>query len=293
MKIGCSQGLSVHFEGGIILLFPEASNRSGSYVEYPGWLVQPGWLDTSMLLPRIQTLGFIRNPKKSCQTPSKCIPFLGLEQDSLMYCTFLSPWKVSRFQLCLAKFRLVYSVYQLPGAPNSITGAQALHPAFVWAGLCWSEPTIFQWWHASTDVERRSLCLLSLARSLLLGSSALMLSLWATHVPGCLNSGADFLSRWDTLSQEWETFVSRWERGNRRSGQYAFKWQVFELWCQDKGLVNFQCSVRDIRMFLQELVQQRRAFFTFSILSVSWSLTSCHCCAVPERSMSSLNLSHT
>jgi hypothetical protein len=45
-------------------------------------------------------------------------------------------------------------------------------------------------------------------------------------------------------------------------------WQEFELWCQDKGLVIFQCSVRDIvcgghpfdAAFLIQLFEQGREF---------------------------------
>lgn len=79
-------------------------------------------------------------------------------------------------------------------------------PSFCWAGLCWSEPTISQWWRASTDGKRLSLSRLTFTHSLLLGKSVHMLLLWVTHVPSCLYSGADILSRWDPLSQVWDIF---------------------------------------------------------------------------------------
>ena len=55
---------------------------------------------------------------------------------------------------------------------------------------------------------------------------------------------------------------------------YAYKRQSFELWCHDKGLVTFDCSVRDILMFLQELFEQGRAFSTLNVYMAT--ILECH-----------------
>lgn len=68
-------------------------------------------LHTTMLLSRIQSLGFKINQKNSCLTQSQRISFLGLELGSLVYYNFLSPRRVSGFWLCLPKFWLGHTVH--------------------------------------------------------------------------------------------------------------------------------------------------------------------------------------
>ncbi len=65
----------------------------------------------------------------------------------------------------------------------------------------------------------RSLPLLQLARKLLTWSSELLASLRAVHVPGCLNGGADMLSRGGPRAREWrlhpQIVAQIWDRFGR------------------------------------------------------------------------------
>ena len=68
-------------------------------------------LHTSMLLSLIQSLGFIRNQKNSCLTPSQHIQFYG---SRLTNHTFLFLRRLSGFRLYLAKFQIGHSVHFYP-----------------------------------------------------------------------------------------------------------------------------------------------------------------------------------
>ncbi|XP_066533946.1 uncharacterized protein [Hoplias malabaricus] len=57
-------------------------------------------------------------------------------------------------------------------------------------------------------------------------------------------------------------------------GLYAFKWHAFELWCQERELVPFQCSIVDILTFLQELFERGLSFSTIKVYLAA--ISACH-----------------
>ncbi|XP_056091163.1 uncharacterized protein LOC130070700 [Rhinichthys klamathensis goyatoka] len=55
---------------------------------------------------------------------------------------------------------------------------------------------------------------------------------------------------------------------------YGCKWQVFEGWCDGRGLTSYQCSVPDILCFLQDLMEKGRSFSTIKVYLAS--ISACH-----------------
>ncbi|CAM4492239.1 unnamed protein product [Leuciscus chuanchicus] len=55
---------------------------------------------------------------------------------------------------------------------------------------------------------------------------------------------------------------------------YGWKWQVFEGWCDGRGLTSYQCSVPDILCFLQDLMERGRSFSTIKVYLAAFS--ACH-----------------
>ena len=55
---------------------------------------------------------------------------------------------------------------------------------------------------------------------------------------------------------------------------YGCKWQVFEGWCDGRGLTSYQCSVPDILCFLQDLMEKGRSFSTIKVYLAA--ISACH-----------------
>ncbi|XP_048011810.1 uncharacterized protein LOC125245326 [Megalobrama amblycephala] len=55
---------------------------------------------------------------------------------------------------------------------------------------------------------------------------------------------------------------------------YGCKWQVFEGWCDGRGLTSYQCSVSDILCFLQDLMDKGRSFSTMKVYLAA--ISACH-----------------
>lgn len=55
---------------------------------------------------------------------------------------------------------------------------------------------------------------------------------------------------------------------------YGSKWQVFEGWCDGRGLTSYQCSVPDILCFLQDLLEKGRSFSTIKVYLAA--ISACH-----------------
>ncbi|XDV41692.1 hypothetical protein PO909_010510 [Leuciscus waleckii] len=55
---------------------------------------------------------------------------------------------------------------------------------------------------------------------------------------------------------------------------YGCKWQVFEGWCDGRGLTSYQCSVPDISCFLQDLMERGRSFSTIKVYLTA--ISACH-----------------
>ncbi|XP_067302267.1 uncharacterized protein [Pseudorasbora parva] len=55
---------------------------------------------------------------------------------------------------------------------------------------------------------------------------------------------------------------------------YGCKWQVFDEWCDGRGLTSYQCSVADILCFLQDLMDKGRSFSTVKVYLAA--ISACH-----------------
>ncbi|XP_039529209.1 uncharacterized protein LOC120480253 [Pimephales promelas] len=55
---------------------------------------------------------------------------------------------------------------------------------------------------------------------------------------------------------------------------YGCKWQVFEGWCDGRGITSYQCSVPDILCFLQDLMDKGRSFSTIKVYLAA--ISACH-----------------
>ncbi|XP_046692704.1 uncharacterized protein LOC124377322 [Silurus meridionalis] len=55
---------------------------------------------------------------------------------------------------------------------------------------------------------------------------------------------------------------------------YDRKWSVFELWCAQRHIIPFHCSVADVLCFLQELLDKGRAFSTVKVYLAA--VSACH-----------------
>ncbi|XP_067306913.1 uncharacterized protein [Pseudorasbora parva] len=55
---------------------------------------------------------------------------------------------------------------------------------------------------------------------------------------------------------------------------YGCKWQVFDEWCDGRGLTSYQCSVADILCFLQDLMDKGRSFSTIKVYLAA--ISACH-----------------
>lgn len=55
---------------------------------------------------------------------------------------------------------------------------------------------------------------------------------------------------------------------------YSLKWRVFEDWCTRKRVIPFQCAVSDILCFLQNLMNNGRAFSTIKVYLAA--ISACH-----------------
>lgn len=55
---------------------------------------------------------------------------------------------------------------------------------------------------------------------------------------------------------------------------YGCKWQVFEGWCDGRGITSYQCSVPDILCFLQDLMDKGRSFSTIKVHLAA--ISACH-----------------
>nr|XP_055035574.1 uncharacterized protein LOC129423361 [Misgurnus anguillicaudatus] len=63
-------------------------------------------------------------------------------------------------------------------------------------------------------------------------------------------------------------------RASSTRSLYDCKWGVFERWCADKHEIPFQCSVAVILSFLQNLIDQRKAFSTIKVFLAA--ISACH-----------------
>lgn len=55
---------------------------------------------------------------------------------------------------------------------------------------------------------------------------------------------------------------------------YGNKWRVFEGWCERRVVIPFQCSVKDILCFLQDLLDKGKAFSTIKVYLAA--ISACH-----------------
>ncbi|XP_067290316.1 uncharacterized protein [Pseudorasbora parva] len=63
-------------------------------------------------------------------------------------------------------------------------------------------------------------------------------------------------------------------RASSTRSLYSNKWRVFEEWCGRSNIVPFQCSVRDILCFLQDLLDKGKAFSTMKVYLAA--ISACH-----------------
>ncbi|XP_049927771.1 uncharacterized protein LOC126407128 [Epinephelus moara] len=63
-------------------------------------------------------------------------------------------------------------------------------------------------------------------------------------------------------------------RASSTRSLYSGKWRVFEKWCEERQIVSFQCSVRDILCFLQDLLDRGKAFSTIKVYLAA--ISACH-----------------
>ncbi|XP_072235172.1 uncharacterized protein [Leuresthes tenuis] len=63
-------------------------------------------------------------------------------------------------------------------------------------------------------------------------------------------------------------------RASSTRSLYSCKWRVFEEWCDARRIVSFQCSVRDILCFLQDLLEKGKAFSTIKVYLAA--ISACH-----------------
>ncbi|XP_047663485.1 uncharacterized protein LOC113652359 [Tachysurus fulvidraco] len=63
-------------------------------------------------------------------------------------------------------------------------------------------------------------------------------------------------------------------RASSTRALYNNKWRVFEEWCGRRVIIPFQCSVRDILCFLQDLLDKRKAFSTIKVYLAA--ISACH-----------------
>ncbi|KAK2823508.1 hypothetical protein Q7C36_020108 [Tachysurus vachellii] len=63
-------------------------------------------------------------------------------------------------------------------------------------------------------------------------------------------------------------------RASSTRALYSNKWRVFEEWCGRRVIIPFQCSVRDILCFLQDLLDKRKAFSTIKVYLAA--ISACH-----------------
>lgn len=63
-------------------------------------------------------------------------------------------------------------------------------------------------------------------------------------------------------------------RASSTRSLYSGKWQVFEKWCEERQIVSFQCSVKDILCFLQDLLDRGKAFSTIKVYLAA--ISACH-----------------
>ena len=63
-------------------------------------------------------------------------------------------------------------------------------------------------------------------------------------------------------------------RASSTRSLYSGKWRAFERWCEERQIVSFQCSVRDILCFLQYLLDRGKAFSTIKVYVAA--ISACH-----------------
>ncbi|XP_067221487.1 uncharacterized protein [Chanodichthys erythropterus] len=63
-------------------------------------------------------------------------------------------------------------------------------------------------------------------------------------------------------------------RASSTRSLYECKWGVFERWCATKREIPFQCSVAVVLSFLQDLIDQRKAFSTIKVFLAA--ISACH-----------------
>ena len=63
-------------------------------------------------------------------------------------------------------------------------------------------------------------------------------------------------------------------RASSTRSLYSGKWRAFERWCDERQVVSFQCSVRDILCFLQYLLDRGKAFSTIKVYVAA--ISACH-----------------
>ena len=109
--------------------------------------------------------------------------------------------------------------HKLPGTPGCVAGAETFSALFERAACSGQDGQ----YHGSGIYQqtggRRSRNLHMLAHRLIMWSSAHLLSLRATHIPGVLNLGADLLSRGNPRYKDWklysEVVAQIWKRYGR------------------------------------------------------------------------------
>lgn len=90
--------------------------------------------------------------------------------------------------------------------------------------------------------------------------------------PTCLPRERDTLSSFGLPLNVIATIQSA--RAPSTRSVYDMKWRAFERWCDQKGIIPFQCSITHVLTFLQELFEQGLAYSTLKVYLSA--ISACH-----------------
>ncbi len=96
----------------------------------------------------------------------------------------------------------------------------------------------------------------------------------SSRTPGTMGLACEWLNLNTTGLSDSVIRTIQNARASSTRSLYECKWGVFERWCATKHEIPFQCSVAVVLSFLQDLIDQGKAFLTIKVYLAA--ITACH-----------------